>query len=138
MARRPAPTLTSISTAQPYARLGTVMRFTPGAAPEGVKRLHAGGFQIASSREFRSAAAVPHDFDGADVQYFERFGIAIIRRDGQRLKPVLESAMERKIVGSVRPEQQYRALGRRFVSAVENEGVTPDGGIRPGLSARLS
>lgn len=129
MARRPAPTLASISTAQPYARLGTVMRFTPGAAPEGVKRLHAGGFQIASSREFRTAAAVPHDFDGADVQYFERFGIAIIRRDGQRLKPVLESAMERKIVSSVRPEQQYRALGRRFVSAIENDGVGPDGGI---------
>src|SRR5882757_10187971 len=75
-------------------RLGVVVRFTPQASRSGIKQLEGGGFRVASSKDFRSAAAVPNDFDGADVQYFERFGIAIVRRDGERLRPMVEKAMQ--------------------------------------------
>ena len=88
-----------------------VMRFTPGASGTGVQRLEKAGFRVASSKDFRSAASVPNDFDGADVQYFERFGIAIVRRDGEKLRPMLQSAMPEKVVSAVRPERSYRALG---------------------------
>ena len=51
-------------------RLGTVVRFKPEAAGTGIRKLESGGFRVASSRDFRSAAAVPNNFGGADVQYF--------------------------------------------------------------------
>jgi subtilisin family serine protease len=92
-------------------RLGTVVRFRREAAGTGVRELETGGFRVASSRDFRSAAAVPNNFGGADVQYFERFGIAIIRRERERLSPVVERAMQDRIVTSFRPERSYRALG---------------------------
>jgi subtilisin family serine protease len=91
-------------------RLGTVVRFKPEAAGTGVRQLEGGGFRVASSRDFRSAMAVPNNFGGADVQYFERFGIAVVRRDGARLSPLVEHARQQRIVISVRPEIQYRAL----------------------------
>jgi subtilisin family serine protease len=91
-------------------RLGTVVRFKPEAAGTGVRQLESGGFRVASSRDFRSAASVPNNFGGADVQYFERFGIAIVRRDPARLGPVVEQAVEQRVVVSVRPEIRYRAL----------------------------
>ncbi|MGE7369942.1 S8 family peptidase [Neorhizobium sp. NPDC001467] len=91
--------------------LGMVLRFAPRARGEGVQQLRKSGFHVASSQDFRSAPAIPNDFDGADVQYFERFGIAIVRRDGERLRPMLEDAMPRKMVSSARPERRYRALG---------------------------
>jgi len=92
-------------------RLGMVVRFTPAAADTGVRRLESGGFRVASSRDFRKAASVPNDFGGADVQYFERFGIAVVRRDGERLAPMVERAMQERVVSAVRPERNYRALG---------------------------
>lgn len=92
-------------------RLGMVLRFTPKSRAAGVKQLESGGFKVASSRDFKNAASVPNDFDGADVQYFERFGIAIVRRDGERLKPMLQRAMEQKVVTAARLERVYRALG---------------------------
>ena len=79
-------------------RLGTVLRFKPQAARSGIKQLEGSGFRVASSKDFRSAASVPNDLDGADVQYFERFGIAIVRRDGERLRPMVEKAMQQKVV----------------------------------------
>jgi subtilisin family serine protease len=91
-------------------RLGTVVRFTPQAAGTGVRKLESSGFRVASSRDFRSAAAVPNNFGGADVQYFERFGIAIVRGHEERLTPVVEQAMRERVVTSVRPETVYRAL----------------------------
>jgi hypothetical protein len=91
-------------------RLGTVVRFTREAAGTGVRQLESGGFRVASSRDFRTAAAVPNDFGGADVQYFERFGIAIVRRDGERLSPLVQRAMQERIVSAFRPECTYRAL----------------------------
>src|SRR3954463_14204417 len=91
-------------------RLGTVVRFTPQAAGTGVRKLESSGFRVASSRDFRSSAAVPNNFGGADVQYFERFGIAIVRGHEARLTPVVEQAMRERVVTSVRPEVVYRAL----------------------------
>src|SRR5258705_9998757 len=91
-------------------RLGTVVRFTPQAAGTGVRKLESGGFRVVSSRDFRTAAAVPNNFGGADVQYFERFGIAVVRRDGERLSPLVQRAMQDRVVSSVRPERTYRAL----------------------------
>jgi subtilisin family serine protease len=91
-------------------RLGTVVRFKLEAAGTGVRELESGGFRVASSRDFRNAPAVPNDFGGADVQYFERFGIAVVRRDAARLTPLVERAMRERVVTSVRPETRYRAL----------------------------
>src|SRR5215475_1420729 len=93
-------------------RLGTVVRFTPQAAGTGIRKLESGGFRVASSRDFRAAAAVPNNFGGADVQYFERFGIAVVRRDGERLTPLVQRAMQERVISSVRPERTYRALGQ--------------------------
>ena len=93
------------------SRLGTVVRFKPGARGTGIQQLEKGGFRIASSKDFRSASAVQNDFDGADVQYFERFGIAIVRRGEDKLKPMVERAMQQKIITGVRDERSYRALG---------------------------
>src|SRR5712691_1176805 len=91
-------------------RGGTVVRFKLEAASAGVRGLGSGGVRVASSRDFRSAAAVPNNFGGADVQYFERFGIAVVRRDAARLRPIVEQAMQQRVVTSVRPEIKYRAL----------------------------
>ncbi len=104
-------------------RIGTVVRFTPQAIRSGIKQLEGGGFRVASSKDFRSAASVPNDFDGADVQYFERFGIAIIRRDGERLRPMVEKAMQQKVISGVRPERTYHAL--RGIGASRAEGAQP-------------
>jgi subtilisin family serine protease len=97
--------------AEGTSRLGVVLRFTPQASRSGIRQLESSGFRVASSKDFRTAKAVPNDFDGADVQYFERFGIAIVRRDGDRLKPMVEKAVQQKVVSAVRPERSYRALG---------------------------
>jgi subtilisin family serine protease len=91
-------------------RLGTVLRFAPKAASQGLKQLLAGGFRVASSGDFRKARAVPNDFDGADVQFFERLGIAIVRRDGERLAPVLKASLDERVLSASRPEARYRAL----------------------------
>lgn len=111
--------------------LGMVVRFTPRAGGAGVQQLEKSGFKVASSKDFRTAAAVPNDFDGADVQYFERFGIAIVRRDGDRLMPMLQSAMPQKVVSAVRPERSYRALGWRAAKRLEAPGGTRDAGTPP-------
>ncbi|WP_192359560.1 S8 family peptidase [Mesorhizobium mediterraneum] len=99
--------------------LGLVVRFTPQASTSGVQQLEKGGFRVASSKDFRSAASVPNDFDGADVQYFERFGIAIVRRDGEKLKPMLQRAMQQKVIEGVRQERSYRALGGPVTKKME-------------------
>src|SRR5262245_18493019 len=91
-------------------RLGTVVRFTPQAAGPGVRKLESSGFRVASWRRCLSAKAWPNNFGGADVEYFERVGIAIVRHDGGRLTPVVEQAMRERVVTSVRPEVVYRAL----------------------------
>jgi subtilisin family serine protease len=54
---------------------------------------------------------VPHDFDGADAQLFERFGLVVVRSDGERVRSSLERAMDKKLVQAARPERRYRALG---------------------------
>lgn len=95
-------------------RLGTVIRFAPKAGMDGIKELRATGLQVASSKDFKSVkAAVQNDFDGADVQYFERFGIAIVRQQEGALKPRLQRVMAHNIAQAARPERQYRMLGRR-------------------------
>jgi subtilisin family serine protease len=119
MAKRLSRRTTMNKPADNTPRIGTVVRFTPQASRSGIKQLEGGGFRVASSKDFRSAATVPNDFDGADVQYFERFGIAIIRRDGERLRPMVEKAMQQKVVSNVRPERTYRALGGVGVSRAE-------------------
>ena len=111
---------TASEQAEGTPRLGTVVRFTPQTARAGIKQLEGSGFRVASSKDFRSANAVPNDFDGADVQYFERFGIAIVRRDGERLRPMVEKAMQQKTVSAVRPERTYRALGGAGMQRAES------------------
>lgn len=110
MAKRSVRRATSAQSAD-TAGLGVVVKFTPQASRSGIRQLEGSGFRVASSKDFRNARSVPNDFDGADVQYFERFGIAIVRRDGDRLAPMVEKAMQQKVVSAVRPERNYRALG---------------------------
>src|SRR5882724_1760979 len=118
-------------------RLGTVVRFTPQAAGTGVRKLESGGFRVASSRDFRNASAVPNNFGGADVQYFERFGIAIVRGHEARLTPVVEQAMRERVVTSVRPEVVYRALSevRRSEAAVTSLAQFEETSVTWGLEA---
>lgn len=113
----------------PTPRLGVVMRFPPKAAGAGIRQMESGGFRVASSSDFKTAASVPNDFDGADVQYFERFGIAIVRRDEERLKPVLAKAMAQNVLSSVRPERTYRPMGE--ASRTVEPGVLGEFGGRP-------
>jgi subtilisin family serine protease len=110
-------------------RLGVVMRFTPQAKQAGVKQLEKVGFRVASSKDFRTADAVPNNFGGADAQYFERFGIAIVREEKARLEPMLGKAMEQKVVASARPERSYHALG--------HPGAQHDSKFTPAESAAL-
>jgi subtilisin family serine protease len=108
---RNTPKSRSAASSPQAPRLGMVMRFNPAAATAGIKQLESGGLRVASSRDFKKAAAVPNDFGGADVQYFERFGIAIVRQSSDRLKPMLQKAMEQRVVHAARAERLYRALG---------------------------
>jgi subtilisin family serine protease len=93
-------------------RLGIVVRFTPKARAGGAKRLEKAGFKVASSSDFKKAKEVPNDLGGADVQYFERFGIAVIRKEQDRLQPVIASAVASKEIDNARPERRYRAIVR--------------------------
>jgi subtilisin family serine protease len=97
----------------PAGGLGLVMRFAPEAKGEGIRHFERSGLKVARSSDFRNATSVPNDFNGADVQYFERFGIAIIRRDPERARPALARAAEQNIVTAARSERLYRALGDR-------------------------
>lgn len=92
------------------SRLGTVLRFREKSAASGIKSLENGGFKVAASSDFKSAAAVPNDLSGADIQYFERFGIAIVRGEQERLNSMLnKNAIGRET--TTRPERTYRAIG---------------------------
>lgn len=126
--RSPPSPPTSTPASIPQApRLGVVMRFSPTAAAAGIKQLESGGLRVASSRDFKKAAAIPSNFGGADVQYFERFGIAIVRQSSERLKPMLQKAIEQKVVHATRAERVYHALG---MSGISRAG--------PGASAEFS
>ncbi len=103
--------LTQASPMGQQQSLGAVIRFAPKAGLSGVRQLEAGGFRVASSNDFRKAAAVPNNLDGADVQYFERFGIAVVRGDGDRLNPILTQGESARTIGNCRPERIYTTLG---------------------------
>jgi subtilisin family serine protease len=112
-ASSPAAAATPTSSVTTAPRLGLVVRFAPQAAAAGVKQLEASGMKVASSGDFRKAKAVPSTLGGADVQYFERFGIAIVRgvEAQARAESVVAGATDRKMVEMVRAERIYRALG---------------------------
>ena len=117
-------------------RLGTVIRLAPGAGKEAVKGIQAAGLSVASSSDFKSAAAVPNNFDGADVQYFERFGIAIVRGEQERLKGFLAKGRETRSVRDSRPERLYRALAPVATPAAGSpSNIDPDyiAGYRDGV-----
>jgi subtilisin family serine protease len=104
-------------------RLGLVVRFAPGASSAGVKQLQMGGFKVATSSDFKSAPAVPNDFAGADVQYFERLGIAIVRSQGERVSALMEQARSGGTVRNARPEVRYKPLGARISPTDVHLGV---------------
>ncbi len=112
-AAKPAAALaTKPAAAAEHPRLGLVMRFAPGAAAPGIRRMEQGGFRVASSKDFKSVASVPNDFGGADVQYFERFGIAIVRSSTAKLNAMLRTGAEHPGASSVRQERIYRPAGQ--------------------------
>jgi subtilisin family serine protease len=91
-----------------------VVRFAPGASGAGVKQLESGGFKVATSSDFKSSLAVPNNFGGADVQYFERLGIAVVRSQGEKVSALMEMARAGGTVHNARPELRYRPLGTRI------------------------
>lgn len=113
------PPLTAAADIAP--RLGTVIRFQPTAYLDGVHSLAESGFRVASSSDFRNAVAVPNDFGGADVQYFEPFGIAIVRQDADRVRAFLTKQGE-AVVQSARAERRYRT-----VDGAPSRAVRPSG-----------
>ncbi len=104
-------TAASSSTQSGKPRLGYVIRFNPDAGTSGIKRVASAGFKVASSSDFRAASAVPNDLGGADVQYFERFGLAVVRESADRVDPMISAAVEARTIVGARPERQFRALG---------------------------
>src|SRR5262245_66550834 len=62
----------------------TVVRLNLDARKRGVGTFEATGLRIASSKDFVQMD-LPADLDGADVIVFERFGIAIVDADPDRL-----------------------------------------------------
>jgi subtilisin family serine protease len=89
-------------------RLGQVLRFSPGAAAKGLKWLDAQGLSVASSRDFGDPnVPVPHDFQGADAQYFERFGIVVVRNGFERLETTLSKVLDSKVLDAHRKELSY-------------------------------
>lgn len=101
----------SSDTSDARPRLGYVIRFNPETGSAGIKRVASAGFKVASSSDFRAAAAVPNDLGGADVQYFERFGLAVVREAPERVEPMISAAMEARTLVGARPERTFRALG---------------------------
>ncbi len=110
-------------------RLGLVVRFTPKGSGSGVRQPESEGFRVASSSDFKTAAAVPNDFDGADVQYFERFGIAIVRTEEERLAPLLAKTAAKDVVSAVRPERRYKALDQSTGSMDSPSRLRARGGL---------
>lgn len=102
------------SSSKSAPRLGLVVRFSPGASGVGIKQLETGGFKVATSSDFRSAPAVPNDFGGADVQYFERLGIAIVRSQGDKVSALMDTARSGGAIRNARPELRYKPLGSRI------------------------
>jgi subtilisin family serine protease len=100
-----------VSSSSERPRLGTVMRFNPTSGIEGVKLLEKTGLKVASSGDFKSAGGIPNNFGGADVQYFERFNIAIARVNDEEMSLVADKGLQSKVVISSRAERVYKALG---------------------------
>jgi subtilisin family serine protease len=108
-----------------------VVRFAPGAGNECIKRFDAAGMRVASSRELAAAAKPPaEELGGADVLYFERFGIAIVQQDPARVRAAMASMVDQRAVASVRPERIFRAL----VAPSWSSG----GAAQPPAASRLS
>lgn len=88
-----------------------VVRFTPGAGGAGVKQLGSAGMKIASASELVAGPTGPAaDLGGADILYFERFGIAIVQQEPSRIRAALTAAADRRAVAGTRPERVFRAL----------------------------
>lgn len=98
----------------------TVLRFRPGGGGSGVSALESSGFSVASASDFSDAAIVPENFGGADVQYFERFGIAIVQNDPDRLRAMMSTSANAAIANA-RPERIFHALG--YPSKTEGAGT---------------
>lgn len=93
--------------------LGLVMRFTPGAAQTGIRQIEKSGLKVATSSDFRTAKSVPNNLGGAEVQYFERLGIAIVRSRSEQVSAMVRAARENRTIQNARPEIRYRPLGMR-------------------------
>lgn len=89
----------------------TVLRFERGAGKEGLKRLTTTGMRVASARELTAEGPLPEDLGGADMIYFERFGIAIVQQPPDQLRSTLVQAQADRTLANVRPERIFRALG---------------------------
>jgi len=108
-------------------RLGTVIRFEPEAASAGIRSLADNGFRVVSTSDFGRASSVPNDLDGADVQYFERFGIAIVREASGRLDSYLSRTVQAHMVQNARPERVYRSMRLVEDETIEMTAESLDG-----------
>jgi subtilisin family serine protease len=109
----------------------TVVRLNRAADRKASGAFAAAGLKIASSSDFRDAAVGPN-LDGADMIVFERFGIAIIDTDPDRLAAAMTHGIgERSVLGH-RPERIYRALGMEMPEDSELASPAPAGLLSAG------
>jgi len=86
------------------------VRLNLEAKKRGVGTFEATGLRIAFSNDF-VRTELPADLDGADVIVFERFGIAIVHADPDRLTAaMIRGSEERSLLGH-RPERIFHTLG---------------------------
>ncbi|WP_349369752.1 S8 family serine peptidase [Salinarimonas sp.] len=89
----------------------TVVRLNREARHRGLGAFEDMKLRIASTADVTAEAALASTFDGADMIVFERFGIAIVQADPDRMAAAVSAGVAEHGVVSARPERIYRAIG---------------------------
>jgi subtilisin family serine protease len=89
----------------------TVVRLNREARHRGLGAFEDMKLRIASTADASAESAAAAGFDGADMIVFERFGIAVVQADPERMAAAVSAGVAEHGVVSARPERIYRALG---------------------------
>jgi subtilisin family serine protease len=99
----------------------TVVRLNRAADRKARGAFEESGLRIVSSLDFRETVAAP-SLDGADMIVFERFGIAVIDTEPDRLAAAMARGIGDRSVLAHRPERIYRALGMEMPEGAGRAG----------------
>jgi subtilisin family serine protease len=86
---------------------GLIFYFSQGDEDRLLQHLRDNGFTVLTDEDLEKAPSIPNDLDGGDIQFFACFDIAVIRRNPQRVIPVLESAEAKGMKIGWRQERRY-------------------------------